>query len=283
MELKEQIKHNLDDQGYEYEQLADDAFLVHNVVTPEELKAFQDLARGTLPPQWYFFYLKELEEKAKSLYGRTDIATLIEEGKLMLIPRNMSQTRSTEPVLDNEVTALTNRVNKILPKGYPSTRYGVMQRHYKGVGLEDHRDTDCNPSLEFATVIYLNEDYEGGMLYFKDEDLTTQIKPPAGSMMLFRASRLHGVTEVEGEGQRFVLTSFISHVAEMGNRFDKVVNQSNPTDGQEMGYVQESGYTLGSGDYKGNEQKSTGDPALDHFLSGGYGGTGKKGTVNRLV
>lgn len=279
MELKNQIKQNLDDQGYEYEQLADDAFLVHNIMTPEELKAFQDLAEETLPPQWYFFYLKELEQKARELYGRTDIATLIEEGKLMLIPRNMSQVRSTEPYLNNEVTSLTDRVNKILPTEYPSTRYGVMQRHYKGVGLEDHRDTDCNPSLEFATVVYLNEDYEGGHLYFKDEDLTTQIRPPAGSMMLFRASRLHGVSEVTGDGQRYVLTSFISHVKEMSNRFDKVAIQLNPTEGQEMGYVQESGYTMGSGDYQGNEHKATGDPALDHFLQGGYGGTGKRGTA----
>ena len=55
--------------------------------------------------------------------------------------------------------------------------------------------------------------------------------------------------------------------------------QVNPTDGKEMGYVQESGYTLGSGDYHGNKQQATGDPALDHFLSGGYGGTGKRGTA----
>jgi hypothetical protein len=279
MELKEQIKHSLDEQGYKYEQLADDAFLVHNILTPEELQAFQDLANGTLPPQWYFFYLKELEGKARELYGRTDIATLIEEGKLMLIPRNMSQVRSTEPQLNDEVTTVTDRVNKILPPDYPSTRYGVMQRHYKGVGLEDHRDTDCNPSLEFATVIYINDNYEGGYLYFKDDDLTTQIKPPAGSMMLFRASRLHGVTEVTGEGQRYVLTSFISHKAEMDNRFDKL-NMLNPTDGKQMGYVQEkSGYELGSGDYDGNKQQATGDPALDHFLNGGYGGSGKKGTA----
>lgn len=280
MELKHQIKQNLDDQGYKYEQLADDAFLIHDILTPEELHSFQQLAEGTLPPQWYFYYLKELEQKAEQLYGRKDIATLIEQGKLMLIPRNMSQVRSTEEALGAEVTALTDRVNKILPPEYPTTRYGIMQRHYKGVGLEDHRDTDCNPLLEFATVVYINDGFEGGHLYFKDEDLTTQIKPPPGSMMLFRASRLHGVTEVTGERQRFVLTSFISHVGQQENRFDNV-NMINPTDGKEMGYVQEkSGYELGSGDYaEGNDLKATGDPALDHFLKGGYGGTGKKGTA----
>lgn len=280
MELDAQIKSNLDEQGYKYELLAEDAFLIENFLTEEEVNAFYNLGADTLPPQWYFFYLKELEQKAENLYGRKDIATLIEEGKLMLIPRNMSQVRSTEEDLPEMVTEITNRVNRIMPPEYPTTRYGIMQRHYKGVGLEDHRDTDCNPSLKYATVIYLNDDFEGGHLYFKDPDLTTQLKPKPGSMILFRASRLHGVTEVTGDRQRYVMTSFISHVGEQENRFDNV-NMLNPTDGKEMGYVQEkSGYELGSGDYEGNQQQSTGDPALDHFLQGGYAGSGKKGTKN---
>lgn len=280
MTLTDQIVQNLEDQEYKYERLAEDAFLVHDILKPEELESLYNLAEETLPPQWYFFYLQELETKAQNLYGRTDIATLIAEGKLMLIPRNMSQTRTTDTEEHFDmITEITNRVNQILPPDYPSTRYGVMHRHYKGIGLEDHRDTDCNPALEYATVIYLNDNYEGGHLYFKDEDLAMEIKPPAGSMMLFRASRLHGVTEVEGEAQRYVLTSFISHQAEQNNRFDSVLNSSNPTDGQQMGYVQEksSGYKLGPGNYEGNDQTATGDPALDHFLQGGYAGSGKKG------
>lgn len=274
MIVEDYVENSLNEQGYDYEKLAEDVFLVKNFLKPEELSAFQQLAQDTLPPQWYFFYLKELEKKAMEFYGRTDIASLIEEGKLMLIPRNMSQTRSTdvgetEPI----VTTITDRVNKILPREYPSTRYGVMQRHYKGVGLEDHRDTDCNPSLKLATVVYINDDYEGGSLYFKDEDFTTELRPPAGSIMIFRASRLHGVNEVTGDAQRYVLTSFISHVNNQSERFDTGTDQSNPTDGKDMGYK------LGSGDYSGNGQESSGDPALDHFLQGGYGGSGKKGTT----
>jgi hypothetical protein len=272
LSVEQHIEQSLIKQSFEYEKLAEDVFLVKNFLTSEELQAFRDLADNTLPPQWYFFYLKELEKKAMEFYGRTDIASLIEEGKLMLIPRNMSQTRSTEE-LGDVVTAITDRVNNILPPDHPSTRYGVMQRHYKGVGLEDHRDTDCNPSLKLATVVYLNDDYEGGNLYFKDEDFTTELKPPAGSIMIFRASRLHGVTEVTSDGQRYVLTSFISHVGEMSNRFDSKIDPVNPTDGQDMGYK------LGPGDYEIDSNSGTGDPALDHFLSGGYGGTGKKGTA----
>jgi Rps23 Pro-64 3,4-dihydroxylase Tpa1-like proline 4-hydroxylase len=266
LEIVDYLENSLNEQGYEYEKLAEDVFLVKNFLTPEEIKEFDDLARGTLPPQWYFFYLKELEKKGQEFYGRTDIASLIEEGKLMLIPRNMTQTRSTQPELEETVDRITDRVNKILPEDHPSTKYGVMQRHYKGVGLEDHRDTDCNPSLKLATVVYINDDYEGGYLYFKDEDFTTELRPPAGSIMIFRASRLHGVTEVTGPDERYVLTSFISHVSKAGERFDTGANQENPTDGQDMGYkmeTREPGY----------------DPALNHFLEKGYAGTGKKGTA----
>lgn len=247
--------------GYKYDQLADDAFLVYDFLEKEELEAFRNLAENAMPPQWYFFYLKQLEEQAEELYGRKDIATLIEEGKLMIIPRNMSQSMSTEPILEDLVTKVTDRVNaKLLHPEYPSSRYGVLQRHYRGIGLEDHRDTDCNPNLKYATVIYLNDNYEGGYLYFKDEDLNTQLRPPPGSIIIFRASRLHGVTEVTGEHNRYVLTSFISHISEEENRFGKGKNQTNPTEGKVMGYKLE-----------------TGDPALDHFMKNGYGGSGKKG------
>lgn len=259
--IEEHIEDQLKAQGFDYEKLAEDVFLVKNFLKPEELQDFRDLARNTLPPQWYFFYLKELEKKGQQFYGRSDIASLIEEGKLMLIPRNMTQTRSTDPDLEGVVNEITNRVNRILPADYPSTRYGVLQRHYKGVGLEDHRDTDCNPSLKLATVIYLNEDYEGGYLYFKDEDLKIEIKPPAGSIMIFRASRLHGVTEVTGESERYVLTSFISHVEKMSERFDTGSEQENPTDGKNMGYKMQTAGAIGS---------TESDPALDHFLKIGY-------------
>lgn len=266
MIIEDYLENSLKEKGYEYDKLANDAFLIKNFLSKEELQEFQDLARNTLPPQWYFFYLKELEKKGEQFYGRTDIASLIEEGKLMLIPRNMTQTRSTIPELEQTVNNVTDRVNDILPEEYPSGMYGVMHRHYKGVGLEDHRDTDCNPALKLATVVYLNDDYEGGYLYFKDEDLSIEIKPPAGSVIIFRASRLHGVTEVTGDGERYVLTSFISHVAKANERFDTGSDQQNPTDGQDMGYKMETR----DPDY---------DPALEHFLEEGYAGTGKKGTV----
>ena len=93
--IEDYLENSLNEQGYDYEKLAVDVFLIKNFLKPEELKEFEDLAINTLPPQWFFFYLKELEEKAEDYYGRKDIASLIEEGKLMLIPRNKVYRPST--------------------------------------------------------------------------------------------------------------------------------------------------------------------------------------------
>jgi len=245
--------------GYEYKRLANDAYLVYNFLTDEERKSLLKLAdEDTLPPQWSFHYLQELEDMGRDLYGRTDIASLIIEGKLMLIPRNMDQIISTEPLAEIADT-ITDRLNdQFLPDGYKSIKYGVIQRHYEGVHLDDHRDTDCNPNLKYATVVYLNDDFGGGEVYFKDEDLTTEMKPIPGSMLIFNASRLHGTKPVIGDFNRYVLTSFISPVGD-NTRFDKVANPINPTDP-----VRE-------------DEGRHGEDALKHFLETGYGGSGKTG------
>lgn len=245
------LKDVIANSGYEYKRLGNDAYLVYNFLTEEERLAFLHLAdRDTLPPQWTFHYLQELEDQGRDMYGRTDIASLIIEGKLMLIPRNMDQIISTEPVAEH-ADRITDRLNnEFLPEKYKSIKYGVIQRHYEGVHLDDHRDTDCNPNLKFATVVYLNDDFGGGEVYFKDEDLTMEMKPIPGSMLIFNANRLHGTKPVIGDKTRYVLTSFISPVGD-NVRFDKVANPVNPTEDRH------------------------GSDALKHFLETGYGGSGK--------
>lgn len=248
--LEERVKNS----GFEYKKLGHEAYLIYNFLTEDERNSFLKLAEDTLPPEWCFQYLKELEETGIRNYGRSDIASLIQEGKLMLIPRNMDQVISTEPLHDL-ATTITDRVNEIFPPQYQSIRYGVIQRHYDGVGLEDHRDTDCNPNLKYATVVYLNDDFEGGEIYFKDEDLTMEMKPVPGSCIIFNANRLHGTNPVRGEFVRYVLTSFVSEVGDNA-RFDKVANPVNPTAPDRL-------YAMGENHLP---EESHGDAALKHFL-----------------
>jgi predicted 2-oxoglutarate/Fe(II)-dependent dioxygenase YbiX len=65
------------------------------------------------------------------------------------------------------------------------------------------------PHRAFASVVYLNDDYEGGEIFFPR--LGCRIKPTAGLLVAFRgtADAPHGVTTVR-RGERYTMPSWYS-------------------------------------------------------------------------
>lgn len=86
----------------------------------------------------------------------------------------------------------------------------------EGYGQEPHADSEQNdpedgehqyPHRFYAAVCYLNDDYEGGDLYFPQHGL--ELKPAPGVMIHFPGTReyLHGVHPVTN-GVRYAITAF---------------------------------------------------------------------------
>jgi hypothetical protein len=63
--------------------------------------------------------------------------------------------------------------------------------------------------IEYAALTYLNDDYEGGEIYFPDYDL--EIKPLPGELIFFPGTQhyMHGVREVLS-GNRYALMTFFT-------------------------------------------------------------------------
>jgi hypothetical protein len=63
--------------------------------------------------------------------------------------------------------------------------------------------------IEYAALTYLNDDYEGGEIYFPDYDL--EIKPLPGELIFFPGTQhyIHGVREVVS-GNRYALMTFFT-------------------------------------------------------------------------
>lgn len=80
---------------------------------------------------------------------------------------------------------------------------GYVQQ--EGVNVPDHLS---KWSGHLSSVIYLNDNYKGGELYFKDHDLS--IKPEAGDYITFPGNRhyQHGVKEVSG-AVRYTLSTWV--------------------------------------------------------------------------
>lgn len=88
-----------------------------------------------------------------------------------------------------------------------------MYPHVDIVGYIQKEDEDVPDHLSkwsghLSSVIYLNDNYEGGELYFKDHDIA--IKPEAGDYITFPGNRhyQHGVKEVSG-AVRYTLSTWV--------------------------------------------------------------------------
>ena len=70
-------------------------------------------------------------------------------------------------------------------------------------------ESNSNPLYDIGSVFYLNNDYEGGEIYFPQFDI--HIRPKAGDMYFFPGDRnyLHGVKEVTS-GTRYTCPTFFT-------------------------------------------------------------------------
>lgn len=74
-----------------------------------------------------------------------------------------------------------------------------------------HGHTDLGPdgndlSIRFGIVLYLNDDFEGGEIYYKDLDI--KIKPKKNSLVIHKSTLHHEVLPVI-KGVRYSMTTFI--------------------------------------------------------------------------
>lgn len=69
-----------------------------------------------------------------------------------------------------------------------------------------HSDNAGGNEIKYGVVIYLNDNFEGGELYYPDLNLT--VKPEKGMLVYHQGDEAHEVLKVVS-GERYTLTSFI--------------------------------------------------------------------------
>lgn len=94
-----------------------------------------------------------------------------------------------------------------------------------GPHFDSHNDGEG--AREYAALLYLNEEYDGGLIRFPDLDLS--IKPKQGTLIYFKGDEnmVHEVTEVKS-GQRKNLVMFFGSPEKVDNpeyKFQTYANQ----------------------------------------------------------
>jgi hypothetical protein len=204
------FKKQLVDNEYSFEEITPKLLSIENFLSKEQLDIFFDIINGTSQEDWEVEYYANLSKFCIEKFGRSDVDNLVAEGKFEI----------TQNWKDKNFNILKQPITKVLYNALNSmvidsdselhlSGFATIQRMQEGVELKAHTDQHTDPSIRYATILYLNDDYADGELFFPNLDI--QLKPKAGTLVFFPGDEeyKHGVKHV-GQGPiRYVLVGFI--------------------------------------------------------------------------
>lgn len=205
------LKKEFEDAGYSVEVFHDQVLSVKDFLSQEELKAIIEIIETTDNADWSIEYTKNLARFCMEKFGRDDVENLVAEGKFEITvgweDKNLDITNRKISV------TLNNRLGKLLELADPSLElagFGTMQRMQPGVQLKSHTDQHTDPSIRYAAILYINDDYKDGTLFFMNKE-NSDLRPKPGTLLIFPGNEEyeHGV-RVVGEGPiRYVTVGFM--------------------------------------------------------------------------
>ena len=199
--------------NYDVSEPFNNIFVIKNFITEDEENKLMNYIYSLSQSDWETEYNNSLKAFCLYKFGTDDVEKLVKEGKFEITENWSDKNMSLHA--DPEIDSLTNQIvirifnllsnySDYVPKGP-----GVIQRQQPGVSLTPHFDQHTDPSISHAAIIYLNDNYIDGELYFPNKDY--KIKPKKISLVIFPGTQeyMHGVFP-PGDGPiRYVLPGFI--------------------------------------------------------------------------
>jgi hypothetical protein len=204
------LKKELVEANYNVIDITDNISLVENFISPEELKTLTDIIESTPEEEWFIAYQKSLAEFCLEKFGSTDVEKLVAEGKYEITQGwddkilNINQSKITRTI-QRRLNSLVQKADSTLELG----GMGTIQRMQNEVELKSHIDQTTDPSVRYSGVLYLNDNYSKGEIFFNN--LGIELKPKAGSLLIFPGDteHEHGVRHVGPGPIRHVIAGFI--------------------------------------------------------------------------
>lgn len=205
------LKKEFDDAGYSTEVFNEQVLSVKDFLKAEELETILKIIDITPNEEWSIEYTKNLARFCMEKFGRDDVENLVAEGKFEITlgweDKNLNIV--SEPIS----RTLQDRLSVLLQLADPELElagFGTLQRMQPGVELKSHTDQHTDPSIKYAAILYINDDYKDGTLFFKNKE-NSDLRPKPGTLLIFPGNEEyeHGVRFV-GEGPiRYVTVGFM--------------------------------------------------------------------------
>jgi hypothetical protein len=204
------LKDILEENNFQVEEIDSEVLIVKSFLSKEELDKIFDVIESTPNEEWFIEYNANLKNFCMQKFGRDDVENLVAEGKFEITQNWQDKNLNIGKYTFQR--ALFDRLNDLVQKVDNSLElsgFATIQRMQEGVELKAHTDQHTDPSIKHAAILYLNDDYVDGELFFVNSGL--ELKPKPGSLVLFPGNDEynHGVRHVGAGPIRYVLVSFI--------------------------------------------------------------------------
>ena len=204
------FKQKLTENNFVFEEVTDSIIWVKDFLTKTDLDFVLKTIGDASQEDWEVEYMGNLKTFCMEKFGRDDVDNLVAEGKFEItqnwVDKNLNIRHHEEQ--DVFYKRLEEMVNSSDPELMLSG-LATIQRMQPKVELKSHTAQHTDPSIRYATIIYINDDYVDGELFFPKLDISLRPKP--GDMLFFPGDEdhEHGVKHV-GEGPiRYVIVGFI--------------------------------------------------------------------------
>jgi hypothetical protein len=207
--LKELFKKN----EINFTEITDELISIENFLTDKELEFIWSRISSAKQEDWEIEYTSNLKRFCLQKFGRDDVDNLVAEGKFEITQnwndKNLNISDSKEYRVFHE------RLNKLTletESNFELSGFATIQRMQPGVELKSHTDNHTDPSITYAAILYINDDYVDGELFFKN--LNIKLRPKPKTLLLFPGNEKyeHGVELVSEGPIRYVLVGFIKEI-----------------------------------------------------------------------
>lgn len=205
------LKKEFDDAGYSTTVFHDHVLFINDFLKKEELETLLEIIKTTPDKSWWIEYTENLTRFCIEKFGRADVDNLVAEGKFEITQG--WQDKNLNITSEDITRTLQVRLGNLLSlsdKSLELAGFGTLQRMQAGVELKAHTDQHTDPSIRYAAILYINDDYKDGTLFFKNKE-NSDLRPKPGTLVIFPGNEEyeHGVRFV-GEGPiRYVTVGFI--------------------------------------------------------------------------
>lgn len=196
--------------GFVTEIVKDEILVVRNFMSDQEFSDVWEIINNTPEEDWFIHYRQHLKQFCLEKFGRDDVDNLVAEGKYEITKgwddKNLDLNQAPLAKM------LQSKFHHLLAQAEPTLElagFATLQRMQAGVELKAHTDQHTDPSIRYAVILYLNDDYVDGTLFFKNKDI--EVRPRPKDLLVFPGNEEyeHGVKHV-GEGPiRYVVVGFI--------------------------------------------------------------------------